>query len=258
MHCLWPSKGAADWHQAPLIHTRQKRLKHLPSLFSWWVDQAVLEYHHLRLEAEQAGTNVKHAVATWRVKTPSRAPLELHGLLQMCGQQVLTERSLWRWSEQKWQNNMNLATHCDQYMRSAVLWCIPHPLRGPRCHLLVSISQGLWGRSKVFSWIIQGCFRRRRKRRNTGRLVPVLFLIVWQAMKATRLGCFWPYKDGGNSTAQSTPRNHCKYSTVWISGSCLEPSESSTHRHQQKYKPQWHSLFAQKHYVKFNENSTQP
>lgn len=72
-------------------------------------------------------------------------------------------------------------------------------------------------------------------------------------MKAKRLGWFWPYKDGENSTVQSTPRNHCKYSTVWVSDSCLEPSESSTHRHQQKYKPQWQTLFAQKHYVKFNE-----
>lgn len=86
----------------------------------------------------------------------------------------------------------------------------------------------------------------------------VHFLIVWQAMKATRLGCFLLYKDRGNSTAQSTPSNHCKYSTVWVSGSCLEPSESSTHTPQQKYKPQWYTLFFQKHYVKFNENGTQP
>lgn len=120
--------------------------------------------------------------------------------------------------------------------RSAVLWCVPHPLRGPLCHLLVSISQGLRGKSKAFMWIIQGCFRRWRQRRNTGRLVLVHFLIVRQAMKATRLGCF----DHTRMKETALLRAHqgiivntalCGYlAAAWN-------HQKAAHRHQQKYKP---------------------
>lgn len=143
----------------------RKDLNILPSLFSWWVAQAGLEWHKLRLEAEQAGTSVEHAGATRRVN-PLKSSPGAAGLLQVCGQQVL-QSSYWKITlEVKWAKTAKQQESCNPlwstHERSAALQSASHPLRGPLCHLLVSISQRLWRRGKVSTWMIQGCSRRRR------------------------------------------------------------------------------------------------
>lgn len=148
----------------------------LSSPFSWWVDQAVLEYRNLRMQQEQAGTTAECAIAIWRVNPLKSFPWAAWGSsgLWPTGPPVFLLKDHFGGgvSQNGKTTGILQFTVINTWVINSLMARLP-PSEGSSVSLLGQHSPGA-----LRQWVIQGCFRRWRTRRNTDRLVLVYYLIV--------------------------------------------------------------------------------